>query len=170
MRKGINRRKLAEDATPDLKGKTVLIVGNRFYSEYYKLALQEAGATVEHTNEMIGDFLLPDAVPAVAGEVAALDKKPDAVMIFHPGMGCTEQPSFSAEPAILLSAEMKKHGIPTLILDTGSIRSMGLAEDEIMKRAGASYYSSLTYTPFETLPLVAQTIVNKEKSKVVSAL
>jgi hypothetical protein len=167
MGRNLNRKKLAEDATPSLSGKSVLIVGNRFFSQYYKMALEEAGAKVSFTDEFVTDFLMPTDADKICAEIAGLAQKPDIVLVFQPGMRCTQAPSFGEEPAIRVAAEANKQGVPTLILDTVSENTMGATEAEIMRRSGARYHSSLSYTPFEALPLFSQVIENKQKSSSV---
>lgn len=170
MGKNLEKRKLAQEAKADLKDKAILIVGNRFYSEYYKMALEEAGATVSFSDEYVTDFLMPAVADKICLEIAALDPKPDMIMVFQPGMRCTDALSFNDEPAIRVASEAKKHNVPTLILDTPSEQTIGAVETEVMRRAGASYFSSLKHPPYEALALASQVIKNKEKNISTPAL
>lgn len=142
----------------DLVGRTIFLIGSRFYASPLQDELQAAGARVVYPVHIAGDALTEHQDAAtVMQEIRAQQPRLHAVVVFHPRMNLHPGP-FSDTPAITLARALKVDGIPTLILD--HFRNVNAVNAVCVRDAGARIFDLRECRAGQVAPILAEMISN----------
>ena len=126
----------------NLQGKTVFICGNDLNAGHWADLLEERGATIKYPKidfpESFG--LSQEQASGVSHEIAAMNPKPDMVVIVHPAMDLSG--SLEQSPGLSLAQQMKDNKISTLIIDDFEREQWGAPSQvqlQTIKASGAEF-------------------------------
>ncbi|OWY73141.1 hypothetical protein B7486_01980 [cyanobacterium TDX16] len=146
---------------PDLRGKTVLIVGSRYFTRPKREFLLAAGATVVYTEQYAGDGLTRhEDAASVTQEILSLERKPDVVLVHHPRLDLYEGP-FAENPVIRLARDLKVHNIPMVILDNVTIDA---AKTVAARDAGATLLS-MSEVSLARMPGILARVIGENEAR-----